>query len=75
MRQGAAPGSECVGGTRVVCDGVERRWITSGRLSSVPARPGTVRVQATLMELRPQGGLPLPYVHTVRAQDVTLYGS
>lgn len=72
VAQGFPTVRRSVGGTRAVCDGTERRWINSGRLSLTPMQPGTVRVQAAVTELRSAGFLPLPYFHAVREQDVTL---
>ncbi|PZT68271.1 hypothetical protein DN402_08335 [Streptomyces sp. SW4] len=62
-----------IGGTRAVCDGLQHRWTNTGRPSSdTTLRPGPAQVEATLMELRPFGGLPLPAFHAKQAQDVTL---
>ncbi|MFC7914295.1 DUF6299 family protein [Streptomyces sp. NPDC057386] len=61
-----------IGGTQAVCDGAEHRWENTGRPSPGSLQPGTVRVQATLTELRAQGGLPLPYFHAAQERDVTL---
>lgn len=61
-----------IGGTRAVCDGAEHRWVNTGRPTPGSLEPGTARVEATLMELRVQGVLPLPRFHAARQQDVTL---
>ncbi|MFV0133106.1 DUF6299 family protein [Streptomyces sp. HMX87] len=62
-----------IGGTRAVCDGLEHRWANTGRPSTnAGLRPGPAHVEATLMELRPFGGLPLPSFHAKQGQDVTL---
>ncbi|MEU6371712.1 DUF6299 family protein [Streptomyces sp. NPDC046909] len=61
-----------IGGTRAVCDGVERRWENTGKPSPGALEPGTAHVEATVMELAPQGGLPLPRFHAAQQQDVTL---
>ncbi|MEG3627060.1 DUF6299 family protein [Streptomyces poriticola] len=62
-----------IGGTRAVCDGTAHRWVNTGRPSPDTAlQPGPARVEATLMELRGLGGLPLPGFHARNAQDVTL---
>ncbi|MFE9609968.1 DUF6299 family protein [Streptomyces sp. NPDC006012] len=61
-----------VGGTLAQCDGAEHRWENSSKVSSEQLVPGTAHVEAALLELRPQGGLPLPYLHATRNQDVTL---
>ncbi|USQ84002.1 DUF6299 family protein [Streptomyces phaeoluteigriseus] len=61
-----------IGGTRAVCDGAEHRWVNTGKPASDPIEPGAARVEATVMELRPAGGLPLPYFHAADERDVTL---
>nr|WSY51002.1 DUF6299 family protein [Streptomyces sp. NBC_00886] len=61
-----------IGGTRAICDGMEHRWENSGKSSSDPLTPGAARVEATVMELALQGGLPRPRFHAVQRQDVTL---
>ncbi|MFD3586208.1 DUF6299 family protein [Streptomyces sp. NPDC058683] len=61
-----------VGGTRAVCDGAEHHWENTGKVTSEKLKTGAARVEATIMELRPQGGLPLPSFHAVQQQDVTL---
>ncbi|NEY33393.1 hypothetical protein GTU99_14525 [Streptomyces sp. PRKS01-65] len=72
VEQGSSGTRYSVGGTRAVCDGVERRWVNSGRVSSASMTPGTARVQATVTELRSFGILPLPVFHAVHGQDITL---
>lgn len=64
-----------VGGTRAVCDGLEHRWVNTGTPDTVVLEPGAARVEATLMELRPMGIVPLPSFHARQAQDVTLTAS
>ncbi|MFB7085406.1 DUF6299 family protein [Streptomyces sp. NPDC056296] len=61
-----------IGGTRAVCDGLEHRWVNTGTPSANALKPGAAHVEATLMELRPMGGLPLPSFHARHDQDVTL---
>ncbi|MES5818491.1 DUF6299 family protein [Streptomyces sp. RG80] len=61
-----------IGGTRAVCDGVEHRWENTGQPSPGSLEPGAAQVEATVMELHPQGGLPLPRFHATRQQAVTL---
>ncbi|AZP20951.1 hypothetical protein EJC51_35705 [Streptomyces aquilus] len=61
-----------IGGTRAVCDGAEHRWENTGKVDAGTLEPGAARVEATVMELHPQGGLPLPRFHAARQQDVTL---
>ncbi|WP_399890444.1 DUF6299 family protein [Streptomyces sp. BBFR51] len=64
-----------VGGTRAVCDGIEHRWANTGTPSADALKPGAAHVEATLMELRAMGGLPLPSFHARHGQDVTLIAS
>jgi hypothetical protein len=61
-----------VGGTRAVCDGLEHRWVNTGTPDTVAFKTGAAHVEATLMELRPMGIVPLPTFHARQAQDVTL---
>ncbi|GAA1937392.1 DUF6299 family protein [Streptomyces durmitorensis] len=61
-----------IGGTRAVCDGMEHAWTNSGRPSPSTLKPGTAHVEATVMELAAQGGLPLPSFHATQQQEVTL---
>ncbi|CAL9420302.1 MULTISPECIES: DUF6299 family protein [unclassified Streptomyces] len=61
-----------VGGTRAVCDGLEHRWVNTGTPDTVVLKPGAAHVEATLMELRPMGIVPLPSFHARHGQDVTL---
>ena len=72
VSQGDSEVRHGIGGTRAVCDGTEHSWENSGKPSSDPLNPGPARVEATVMELSPQGGLPLPRFHAVQHQDVTL---
>ncbi|MFC8567321.1 DUF6299 family protein [Streptomyces sp. NPDC057245] len=61
-----------IGGTRATCDGLEHRWVNTGTPDAVVLEPGAAHVEATLMELRPAGIVPLPSFHARHAQDVTL---
>jgi len=61
-----------IGGTRAVCDGLEHRWVNTDTPSTRELKPGAARVEATLVELRPMGLLPLPSIQARRVQDVTL---
>ncbi len=61
-----------IGGTRAVCDGLEHAWTNTVKPSPSSLEPGAAHVEATLMELRPLGGLPLPRFHAAQRQDVTL---
>ncbi|MFJ3668818.1 DUF6299 family protein [Streptomyces sp. NPDC090106] len=70
VRQRSASVSHGIGGTRAVCDGAEHRWQNTGEAAKV--EPGEAAVEATLMELDPSGGLPLPRFHARERQDVTL---
>ncbi|MFG2129778.1 DUF6299 family protein [Streptomyces sp. NPDC048751] len=64
-----------IGGSRAVCDGVKHRWQNTGRppLDSPDAlKPGSAQVYATVMELYPAGGLPLPLLHAAGERAVRL---
>jgi len=71
VREGSSSVRHGIGGTRAVCDGVEHSWKNTGKPSETPA-PGAAHVEATLMELSLQGGLPLPRFHAVGQRDITL---
>ncbi|MFC8428105.1 DUF6299 family protein [Streptomyces sp. NPDC057253] len=70
--QGSSSVRQGIGGTRAVCDGVEHVWANTGKPTPGSLEPGQARVEATLMELSPQGGLPLPRFHALGQQDITL---
>ncbi|MET9773524.1 DUF6299 family protein [Streptomyces sp. NPDC006367] len=76
VSQGGEPHQDSIGGSRAVCDGLERRWTHTGRpttsTSADALRAGTARVEATVLELRPVGIVPLPHFHARHTQDVTL---
>ncbi|MFE3033863.1 DUF6299 family protein [Streptomyces canus] len=61
-----------IGGTRAVCDGVEHSWVNTGKPTPGALVPGAAHVEATLMELTLQSGLPLPRFHAAEQQDITL---
>ncbi|MFJ1968853.1 DUF6299 family protein [Streptomyces sp. NPDC087903] len=61
-----------IGGTRAECDGAEHTWTNTGMSSPDALKPGKAHVEATLMELRPEGGLPLPFFHATQQQAITL---
>ncbi|MFF7093313.1 DUF6299 family protein [Streptomyces rubradiris] len=63
---------EGIGGSAARCDGVEHRWQNSGKPYGQTLRPGTARVQATVVELRPSGILVLPVFHAQSDRDITL---
>ncbi|MFD9391217.1 DUF6299 family protein [Streptomyces sp. NPDC060000] len=65
-------GRHGIGGTRAVCDGAEHIWQNTGKTTPNDLAPGAAHVEATLMELRPQGGLPLPRFHAAQERDITL---
>jgi hypothetical protein len=75
VAQGSSTVRQGIGGTQAVCDGAEHRWENTGRPVPGTLQPGTAQVEATLMELHPQGGLPLPLIRAVHRQDVTLAGA
>ncbi|MFJ4471695.1 DUF6299 family protein [Streptomyces sp. NPDC089424] len=61
-----------IGGSRAVCDGKEHRWQNTGKPRNQVFKKGKAQVEATLMELRMQGGLPLPDFHAAQQQGVML---
>ncbi|MEU9331782.1 DUF6299 family protein [Streptomyces sp. NPDC048290] len=61
-----------IGGSRALCDGAAHRWTNSGRPSPDALAAGPASVEATVTELRTQGGLPLPRFHAVTEQAITL---
>ncbi|KUL23848.1 DUF6299 family protein [Streptomyces regalis] len=66
-----------IGGTLAVCDGKEHSWKNTGKpytdSSSGPLEAGKAYVEATIVELHPVGGLPLPRFHALQdKQDITL---
>ncbi|MFE0471609.1 DUF6299 family protein [Streptomyces sp. NPDC058947] len=72
VSQGVSTTRYGVGGTRAVCDGAVHRWVNTGRPAPGVLVPGAAHVEATLMELRTFGLLPLPAFHAASKQDVTL---
>ncbi|GAA2306847.1 hypothetical protein GCM10010234_57990 [Streptomyces hawaiiensis] len=72
VSQGTSTTRYGIGGTRAVCDGAEHRWVNTGQVRSGALAAGAAHVQATVMELRSFGILPLPVFHAVKDQDVTL---
>ncbi|MFD3532541.1 DUF6299 family protein [Streptomyces sp. NPDC058664] len=62
-----------IGGTRAVCDGHLHEWINTSVVKDPAYRPGTARVQATLMQLTTGGwGLPTPEFLAVEEAAVEL---
>ncbi|MGW0814482.1 DUF6299 family protein [Streptomyces viridiviolaceus] len=62
-----------IGGTKAVCDGEEHRWVNTGRPTAADAlRPGTAHVEATLLEMRPEGIAVKPAFHAIQRQEITL---
>ncbi|MFF2778760.1 DUF6299 family protein [Streptomyces sp. NPDC058052] len=49
-----------IGGTRAVCDGLLRTWTNTSVVKDPAYQPGEARVEATLVQLAPEGGLGLP---------------
>ncbi|MFJ8826660.1 DUF6299 family protein [Streptomyces sp. NPDC102467] len=72
VKQGPTRVQHGIGGSTALCDGLEHHWKNSGKAGGDVLKPGVVHVEATVMELRPQHGLPLPYFHAVYKGDVTL---
>ncbi|MBT2675443.1 DUF6299 family protein [Streptomyces sp. SD31] len=66
-----------IGGTLAVCDGKLHSWKNTGKpqtgTSSGPLKAGKAYVEATIVELHPVGGLPLPRFHALQdKQDIML---
>lgn len=62
-----------LGGVPASCDGAEHVWRNTGKPSRMVLHAGPASVEGTVMELRAQGGLPLPFIHTVSGdRTVTL---
>lgn len=61
-----------IGGTRAVCDGIDHVWQNTGKPTPGSLEPGAAHVEATVMELSPQGGLLMPRFHATGQQDITL---
>ncbi|MFF4490329.1 DUF6299 family protein [Streptomyces sp. NPDC001544] len=61
-----------IGGSRAQCDGAEHHWENSGRVTQERFEPGAARVEANVLDLRPEDGVPVPHFHADREQDVTL---
>lgn len=61
-----------VGGSRAVCDGLVHTWVNTGMTVPGTFAPGAAHVDAAIVELRPVNGLPLPRVHAIARQDITL---
>jgi len=72
VHQGSSTVRYGIGGTRAVCDGTVRTWKNTGSVPADTLRAGTVRVEATITELRSFAGLPLPVFHAVQQKDVKL---
>ncbi|WP_030244440.1 MULTISPECIES: DUF6299 family protein [unclassified Streptomyces] len=75
LSQGTSTTGQGIGGTQAVCDGKEHTWRNTGRPTSRAVVPGAAHVQATVVELHPVRSVPLPVIHAVRDQDVTLIRS
>ncbi|MFH9724987.1 DUF6299 family protein [Streptomyces sp. NPDC017254] len=62
-----------IGGTRAVCDGHLHEWFNTAVVKDPAYRPGTARVQATLMQLTAgEEGLPTPDFLAVEESAVEL---
>ncbi|WP_030421788.1 DUF6299 family protein [Streptomyces sp. NRRL F-5065] len=72
VRQDPSAVRRGVGGTRAVCDGRDHRWRNTAHLSADALRAGAAEVEATVMELRTQGVIPLPGFHAAGHRTVTL---
>lgn len=63
-----------IGGTSATCDGAKHKWQNSSVVSADDLKAGAAHVEATILEMRPAGLVPLPVFHAVEEQDVTLAG-
>ncbi|MEU1519660.1 DUF6299 family protein [Streptomyces sp. NPDC005811] len=72
VQQGEDSARYGIGGSRAVCDGAVHTWRNAGRVQGDRLTAGPAHVEATITELEPRGGLPLPRFHATRQQDVTL---
>jgi hypothetical protein len=61
-----------IGGTVAVCDGAAHRWTNSEKRELGTLTAGNAHVEAILMEMSTESGLPLPKFHATREQDITL---
>ncbi|MGW6537088.1 DUF6299 family protein [Streptomyces sp. NPDC055051] len=58
-----------IGGTRAVCDGALHTWTNTAVVKDPAYQPGDARVEATLTQLTPQGGLGLPTPGLLAAEE------
>ncbi|GAA3820811.1 DUF6299 family protein [Streptomyces phyllanthi] len=73
IRQSHSRVTYAVNGATVVCDGDEHEWVHTNRAQPGRHRAGPASVKVNLMELRTGiNGLPTPYWHAKREQDITL---
>ncbi|WP_340375353.1 DUF6299 family protein [Streptomyces sp. SS7] len=72
VQQGDAPARYGIGGSSALCDGAVHSWRNTGRVQGDALTAGPAHVEATITELEPHGGLPLPRFHAIQQQDVTL---
>ncbi|MFB7503033.1 DUF6299 family protein [Streptomyces broussonetiae] len=73
ISQGDSQVKHGIGGSAAECDGAEHHWQNTGKTSSETFKAGTAHVEATLMEMRPEGIIPLlPFFHAEKDQDVKL---
>jgi Family of unknown function (DUF6299) len=72
QNSGSGTAAAGVGGSRAVCDGTVHTWVNTG--VSLPGTfvAGVAHVDAAVVELRPVNGLPLPRIHAIARQDITL---
>jgi len=61
-----------IGGTSATCDGATHTRENTGQVSADDLKTGAAHVEATILEMRPAGLVPLPVFHAVKDQDVTL---
>ncbi|NGO13770.1 hypothetical protein G5C60_40810 [Streptomyces sp. HC44] len=63
---------QSIGGTRAVCDGADHRWTNTGQTDPGRFKPGPARVEASVVELRNDGWLPLPHIRVTKEQGISL---
>ncbi|MFI1969710.1 DUF6299 family protein [Streptomyces cinnamoneus] len=66
--------SDGIGGSTATCDGRTHRWRNTARPHEVTYRPGPVRADAVLMQIRrDRGGIPLPrFLSVAGVRTITL---
>jgi hypothetical protein len=71
VSQGDPSVSHPIGGSSAVCDGAEHVWSNSEKSTPKSLVPGPAHIEATVFDISATG-LPLPSVHAIREQDITI---